>query len=46
MKLGKTDIEISRIGLGTWSIGGGPAWAAITTFGLSRIQFRRVPSWV
>lgn len=26
MKLGKTDINISRIGLGTWSIGGGSAW--------------------
>lgn len=26
MKLGGTSIEISRIGLGTWAIGGGPAW--------------------
>lgn len=26
MNLGKTGIEISRIGLGTWAIGGGPAW--------------------
>lgn len=26
MRLGKTDIEISRLGLGTWAIGGGPAW--------------------
>jgi hypothetical protein len=26
MKLGKTDIDISRMGLGTWSIGGGSAW--------------------
>lgn len=26
MKLGKTDITISRMGLGTWAIGGGPAW--------------------
>ena len=26
MKLGKTAIDISRIGLGTWSIGGGSAW--------------------
>lgn len=26
MKLGKTDIDISRMGLGTWAIGGGPAW--------------------
>ena len=26
MKLGKTGIDISRIGLGTWSIGGGSAW--------------------
>ncbi len=26
MKLGSTDIEIARMGLGTWSIGGGPAW--------------------
>ncbi len=26
MKLGKTQMEISRIGLGTWAIGGGPAW--------------------
>lgn len=26
MKLGKSGIDISRIGLGTWAIGGGPAW--------------------
>lgn len=26
MKLGKTGIEVSRIGLGTWAIGGGPAF--------------------
>lgn len=26
MKLGNTGIDISRIGLGTWAIGGGPAW--------------------
>lgn len=26
MKLGKTGTDISRIGLGTWSIGGGSAW--------------------
>lgn len=26
IQLGKTDINISRIGLGTWAIGGGPAW--------------------
>ena len=26
MKLGKTGKDISRIGLGTWSIGGGSAW--------------------
>ncbi|MEG1945570.1 MAG: aldo/keto reductase [Lachnospiraceae bacterium] len=26
IKLGKTNINISRIGLGTWAIGGGPAW--------------------
>lgn len=26
MKLGKTGKTISRMGLGTWSIGGGPAW--------------------
>lgn len=26
MKLGKTDKVISRMGLGTWAIGGGPAW--------------------
>ncbi len=26
MKLGKTGKEVSRIGLGTWSIGGGSAW--------------------
>lgn len=26
IKLGKSDIEISQIGLGTWAIGGGPAW--------------------
>lgn len=26
MKLGKTGLDISRIGLGTWSIGGGSAW--------------------
>lgn len=26
MKLGKTGKDISKIGLGTWAIGGGPAW--------------------
>ncbi|QEA52585.1 aldo/keto reductase [Loigolactobacillus coryniformis] len=26
MKLGKTGIDVSRIGLGTWAIGGGPAF--------------------
>ena len=26
VKLGDTGIEISKIGLGTWAIGGGPAW--------------------
>lgn len=26
MKLGKTDKVVSRMGLGTWAIGGGPAW--------------------
>lgn len=26
IKLGQTDREISQIGLGTWAIGGGPAW--------------------
>lgn len=26
MNLGNTNIKISRIGLGTWAIGGGPAW--------------------
>jgi methylglyoxal reductase len=26
MKLGKSNINVSRIGLGTWAIGGGPAW--------------------
>ncbi|MEO1770574.1 methylglyoxal reductase [Enterococcus sp. 665A] len=26
MKLGSTKVDISRIGLGTWAIGGGPAW--------------------
>ena len=26
MKLGKTGMDISRMGLGTWSIGGGSAW--------------------
>lgn len=24
--LGSTDIRLSRMGLGTWAIGGGPAW--------------------
>lgn len=38
MKLGQSDVEVSRIGLGTWAIGGGPAFensdnetASITT---------------
>ena len=26
MNLGKTGLQVSRIGLGTWAIGGGPAW--------------------
>lgn len=28
MRLGKTDLIISRLGLGTWAIGGGPAWGS------------------
>lgn len=28
IKLGKTDIEISKLGLGTWAIGAGSAWDA------------------
>ena len=32
MKLGKTGIDISRIGLGTWSIGGGSAWVETTNW--------------
>lgn len=27
MKLGKSGIQISKMGLGTWAIGGGPAWS-------------------
>ena len=26
IKLGKNGTEISKMGLGTWAIGGGPAW--------------------
>lgn len=26
ISLGSTDITLSRMGLGTWAIGGGPAW--------------------
>ncbi len=26
IKLGKTDIDITKLGMGTWAIGGGPAW--------------------
>ncbi|MGL5314345.1 MAG: NADH-dependent methylglyoxal reductase [Peptostreptococcaceae bacterium] len=26
IKLGKSNIDISKIGIGTWAIGGGPAW--------------------
>lgn len=26
IKLGKTGMEVTRMGLGTWAIGGGPAW--------------------
>ena len=28
MRLGKTDLIISRLGLGTWAMGGGPAWGS------------------
>ncbi len=26
MKVGKSNLEVSRMGLGTWAMGGGPAW--------------------
>ena len=26
IRLGRSEIEISRLGMGTWAIGGGPAW--------------------
>jgi methylglyoxal reductase len=32
IKLGKKDTAISRIGLGTWAIGGGPAWGGDADF--------------
>ena len=28
MKLGKTNIEVSSIALGTWAMGGGDSWGA------------------
>ena len=28
IKLGKTSIQIPKLGMGTWAIGGGPAWGA------------------
>ena len=27
MELGSSDIQVSKMGLGTWAIGGGPAWS-------------------
>ena len=32
IKLGRKDTAISRIGLGTWAIGGGPAWGGDADF--------------
>ena len=26
IKLGNTDMRIPKLGMGTWAIGGGPAW--------------------
>ena len=27
MELGSSGIQVSKMGLGTWAIGGGPAWS-------------------
>ncbi|WP_337412036.1 hypothetical protein [[Ruminococcus] torques] len=43
MKLGKTGIDISRIGLGTWSIGGG-SYRKSTTLNTRHNSRSRMPS--
>lgn len=44
MKLGKTQTDISRIGLGTWAIGGGPAWGGDKDLQQSIATIRQCPS--
>lgn len=43
MKLGKTGIDISRMGLGTWSIGGGSAWGGDHDFQVVVDTIREAP---
>lgn len=44
MKLGKTGLNVSRIGLGTWAIGGGPAWGGDNSLEESLEVIRFCPS--
>lgn len=44
MKLGKTGLDVSRIGLGTWAIGGGPAWGGDNALADSLDTIRSSPA--
>lgn len=44
MKLGKTGLDVSRIGLGTWAIGGGPAWGGDNDLAESLDVIRSAPA--
>lgn len=44
MKIGKSGIEVSRMGLGTWAIGGGPAWGGDNALNDSLEVIRSCPS--
>ena len=45
MKLGKTGMDVSRIGLGTWSIGGGSAWGGDHDLQTVVDTIREAKSW-
>lgn len=44
MKLGKTNIQISKMGLGTWAIGGGPAWGGDKDIQICIDTIKKCPS--
>lgn len=44
MKLGNTNIQISKMGLGTWAIGGGPAWGGDKDIQICIDTIKKCPS--